>query len=150
MGTQLDPTAIVGHKVVDAEGHKIGQAEQVYLDDTTGAPVWVTVKSGLFGTREHFAPLRGASIVEDDVCLACAKDQVDSAPDLDAGRHLSVEEEHSLRQHYGLGDGGTAPDQDFGRLSGGGMTGGTMASDGMIEAEGADDDRTDPGAMPPR
>lgn len=28
-----------------------------YLDDATGQPTWVTVSTGLFGTRESFAPL---------------------------------------------------------------------------------------------
>jgi uncharacterized protein (TIGR02271 family) len=103
MATVIDPTQVIGHKVLDAQGHKIGQAEEVYLDDSTGMPQWVTVKGGLFGGKEHFAPLGGASIVEDEVRLACAKAQVDSAPDLETGRHLSVEEEQELYRHYGLG-----------------------------------------------
>ncbi|MFC1415728.1 DUF2382 domain-containing protein [Streptacidiphilus cavernicola] len=107
MATVIDPTQVIGHKVIDAQGHKIGQAEEVYLDDSTGAPQWVTVKGGLFGGKEHFAPLEGASIVEDDVRLTCDKAQVDSAPDLETGHHLSVEEERALYQHYGLGQSGS-------------------------------------------
>jgi uncharacterized protein (TIGR02271 family) len=103
MGTAIDPRQVIGHKVVDAEGHKIGQAEEVYLDDSTGLPQWVTVKGGLFGGKEHFAPLDGASLVADEVQLSCPKALVDGAPDLETGRHLSVEEERTLYQHYGLG-----------------------------------------------
>ena len=107
MATVIDPTQVIGHKVLDAQGHKIGQAEEVYLDDSTGMPQWVTVKGGLFGGKEHFAPLDGARIVSDDVRLTCDKAQVDSAPDLETGHHLSAEEERSLYQHYGLGRDGT-------------------------------------------
>ena len=103
MSTTLDPARVIGHKVLDAEGHKIGQADEVYLDDSTGTPQWVTVKGGLFGGKGHFAPLGGAVLVDNDVRLAYAKSQVDSAPELETGRHLSVEEEMTLYQHYGLG-----------------------------------------------
>ena len=103
MSTTLDPARVIGHKVLDADGHKIGQADEVYLDDSTGTPQWVTVKGGRFGGKGHFAPLGGAVLVNDDVRLAYAKAQVDSAPELETGRHLSVEEELTLYQHYGLG-----------------------------------------------
>ncbi|MFC1401528.1 MULTISPECIES: PRC and DUF2382 domain-containing protein [Streptacidiphilus] len=103
MSTTLDPARVIGHKVLDAEGHKIGQADEVYLDDSTGTPQWVTVKGGLFGGKGHFAPLGGAVLVDNDVRLAYAKSQVDSAPELETGRHLSVEEEMTLYRHYGLG-----------------------------------------------
>ena len=32
--------------VIDVTGKKIGGVGQVYLDDQTGQPTWVTVKSG--------------------------------------------------------------------------------------------------------
>jgi uncharacterized protein (TIGR02271 family) len=103
VSTTLDPARVIGHKVLDAEGHKIGQADEVYLDDSTGTPQWVTVKGGRFGGKGHFAPLGGAVLVDNEVRLAYVKAQVDSAPELETGRHLSVEEELTLYQHYGLG-----------------------------------------------
>ena len=47
--------------VYDRSGDKIGKAGQVYLDDATGQPSWITVNTGLFGTSESFVPLEGAS-----------------------------------------------------------------------------------------
>ena len=35
---------------VDQQGDKIGSVGQVYLNDQTGQPDWVTVNTGLFGT----------------------------------------------------------------------------------------------------
>ena len=133
MGTAIDPNRVIGHKVVDAEGHKIGQAEEVYLDDSTGLPQWVTVKGGLFGGKEHFAPLDGATLDGDEVQLSCAKSLVDGAPELETGRHLSVEEERALYQHYGLGrrdmsqlDDGTGRSADADTLMGTPGTGTAM------------------------
>src|SRR6478672_7510268 len=45
---------VIGHDVFDESGEKIGSASEVYLDDETGQPEWVTVKTGLFGTKESF------------------------------------------------------------------------------------------------
>jgi len=39
----------IGRRAVDPQGNKIGSVGQVYLDDNTGQPDWVTVNTGLFG-----------------------------------------------------------------------------------------------------
>ena len=88
--------------VLDTQGAKIGSAGQVYLDDQTGEPSWVTVKTGLFGTSESFVPLQNASLAGDDVSVAYTKDQVKDAPRIDADGNLSPEEEDRLYRHYGL------------------------------------------------
>ena len=36
-----------GHDVVDAQGHKIGGLEAVYVDTRTGLPSFSTVKAGM-------------------------------------------------------------------------------------------------------
>ena len=43
--------ALYGRSVVDQSGNKIGEIGQVYLDDASGQPAWVTVKTGLFRTQ---------------------------------------------------------------------------------------------------
>lgn len=47
----------IGQTAVDANGDKIGKVGQIYVDDATGQPQWVTVETGMFGRRESFAPL---------------------------------------------------------------------------------------------
>jgi PRC-barrel domain len=42
---------MIGLTATDADGDKIGQVGQVYLDEGTGKPEWVTVSTGMFGTR---------------------------------------------------------------------------------------------------
>jgi uncharacterized protein (TIGR02271 family) len=90
--------------VYDRSGDKIGKAGQVYLDDATGQPSWITVNTGLFGTSESFVPLEGASFDGTDrVDVAYEKGQVKDAPRVAADGHLEVSEEEELYRYYGLG-----------------------------------------------
>ncbi|MEO6955727.1 MAG: PRC and DUF2382 domain-containing protein [Antricoccus sp.] len=92
---------------IDEEGDKIGSIGQVYLDDNTGEPAWVTVNTGLFGTSESFIPLDNANIQGDDLVLPYSKSKIKDAPKMDADQHLDVEQERELYQYYGLNyDGG--------------------------------------------
>ena len=38
-----------GGQVIDNNDDKIGKVGQIFLDDETGEPAWVTVKTGMFG-----------------------------------------------------------------------------------------------------
>ena len=95
---------VLDHPVYDTDGNKIGDARHVFLDDATGQPEWVSVKTGMFGTSESFVPIRDASVVEDHLEVPYSKDTVKDAPnvDIDAGGHLSEDEEHRLYEHYGI------------------------------------------------
>jgi uncharacterized protein (TIGR02271 family) len=95
---------VLEHPVYDTGGSKIGEAKHVFLDDTTGQPEWVSVKTGLFGSKESFVPVRDASVVQDHLEVPYTKDKVKDAPnvDVDAGGHLSEEEEHRLYDFYSL------------------------------------------------
>ncbi|MGV0111772.1 DUF2382 domain-containing protein [Arthrobacter sp. CP30] len=88
-----------GH-VLDSNGAKVGSVVQVYLDDQTGDPSWVTIKTGLFGTSESFAPLQGANVNGDDVTIAYTKEQVKDAPRVESDGQISPEEEDRLYRHY--------------------------------------------------
>lgn len=109
MNTKLDTDDIAGHKVMDSDGRRIGQAENIFLDDATGEPEWLTIKSGRLGGKAHFAPLDGASMREGDLFLTCAKEKVDTAPTLDVHGHMSAQEDLELRRHYGLARTAPAP-----------------------------------------
>jgi uncharacterized protein (TIGR02271 family) len=98
---------VIGRDVYDASGNKIGSASEVYLDDQTGEPEWVTVKTGLFGTKESFVPIRDADLTDDGVRVHVSKDQVKDAPKIDTDGHLSPQEEEELYRYYGLGGSGT-------------------------------------------
>jgi uncharacterized protein (TIGR02271 family) len=105
MNEQLNPGQLVGSQLVDSGQQRIGKVGQVFLDDETSTPQWVTVHTGLFGARESFVPLAGAHVVgQGDLQVPYSKDQVKDAPSMDAdGGHLSEAEEAALYRYYGLG-----------------------------------------------
>ncbi|WP_405911420.1 PRC and DUF2382 domain-containing protein [Streptomyces longwoodensis] len=151
-------SSVLDHPVFDEEGNKIGDAKHVFLDDTTGAPEWVSVKTGFFGSNESFVPVREARVVDDHMEVPYSKSKVKDAPnvDVDSGGHLSEDEEHRLYEYYGIdwdmswaqddrpGEGGRTRDEGMGTGMGtdmaadtdrSGMTGGTAA--GTAGAAGA-------------
>jgi uncharacterized protein (TIGR02271 family) len=96
---------VIGQDVYDESGEKIGSAAEVYLDDETGQPEWVTVRTGLFGTKESFVPIRNADLTDDGVRVPVSKTQVKDAPKIDTDGHLSPQEEQELYRYYGMGTG---------------------------------------------
>jgi uncharacterized protein (TIGR02271 family) len=92
-----------GRTVHGPDGDKIGTVEDVYLDRETGEPEWLTVKTGLFGSRVSFVPLQGAQVSGDDLRIEYDKSLVKDAPNVDADGQLSPEEERALYEHYGRG-----------------------------------------------
>ena len=94
-----------GGTVVDRDGDKIGSIDEVYMDQDTGEPEWLAVKTGLFGTRLSFVPLADASRSGDEVRVPYEKARVKDAPKVDPDGELSQREEASLYSHYGLGYG---------------------------------------------
>jgi uncharacterized protein (TIGR02271 family) len=98
---QID--GITNGNVVSTNGDKIGGIGQVYLDDNTGEPNWVTVKTGLFGTSESFVPLDGADLRGGDIVVKYDKATIKDAPRVDADGSISPEEEDALYSYYGLG-----------------------------------------------
>src|SRR3954464_5414201 len=98
---------VIGQDVYDESGDKIGSAAEVYLDDETGQPEWVTVKTGLFGTKESFVPIRNADLTDNGVRVPVSKERVKDAPKIDTDGHLSPQEEEELYRYYGMGTGMT-------------------------------------------
>ncbi|WP_303323836.1 PRC and DUF2382 domain-containing protein [Actinomyces radicidentis] len=95
---------ILDSTVIDQDGDKIGKVGQLFLDDQTGEPTWVTVSTGLFGTKETFVPLQGASIAGDEIRVPYEKGFVKDAPNVDVDEHLSTVQEDELYRYYNLGD----------------------------------------------
>jgi uncharacterized protein (TIGR02271 family) len=101
MTSPNDAQQYIGRTAVDLEGSKIGKIGQVYLDDRTGEPLWVTVATGLFGTRQSFAPISGSRFDGEDVRLAVSKDTIQNAPNVEDDQHVSGSEQGALYEYYG-------------------------------------------------
>jgi stress response protein YsnF len=103
MLTEREVAAAIGSTAYGPDGSKIGTVENFFVDDRTGVPTWVSVTTGLFGTRHSIAPAAEASVGDDGLLLPVTADAVKAAPRL-AGTHLDPSEEQALRTHYGLPD----------------------------------------------
>ena len=108
MNTQ-DLQAMQGRTAVDPDGSKIGKIGQIYVDDTTSMPLWVTISTGIFGTKESFAPLYGSRAEGEALQLAVTKDMVKGAPSIDADGQIGDDENGALYDYYAgyLGDSST-------------------------------------------
>ncbi len=94
---------VTGSDAYGSDGNKIGSVGQVYLDDQSGQPAWVTVNTGLFGMNESFIPLSDASFSGDRLTVPYDKDKVKNAPNVAADGHLAPDEERELYSYYGVG-----------------------------------------------
>ena len=104
-------------------GDKIGRVGQVYVDDQTGQPEWITVRTGLFGTKETFVPLTAAWFDGHELVVRATKDQVTGAPRVDADGHLSEAQEAEIHRYYGISAGpGTSATGHSGRDTSGRAT----------------------------
>lgn len=88
----------------DRDGEKIGSITEVYINDSTGQPDFAEISHGLFGMRSSIVPLRGHSLVGEELKLAFTKDQIKDAPHIDHDEHLSEEDHATIYRHYRLED----------------------------------------------
>ena len=103
MLTETDTRQVIGTTAYSTDGDKIGKVGQVFLDDETGRPEFVTVNTGLFGNNETFIPVAEATFDSDRLTLPFTKDKVKDAPNVDAeGGHLDRAEEQRLYQYYSM------------------------------------------------
>ncbi|RUQ12567.1 DUF2382 domain-containing protein [Corynebacterium genitalium] len=86
----------------DVDGDKVGGVKDVYVNDTTGQPDFVSVNHGLFGGGDSIVPLRGHTLRDGELHLAFQKDRIEDAPDLDENGHLTTEDQEAFYRHYGL------------------------------------------------
>src|SRR4029077_2276254 len=137
---QLRAIAESGGDVRTTSGDKIGSIGQIYVDESTGEPSWVTVRTGFFGMSESFVPLEGATDNGKDIMVNYDKDTVKDAPRIDADRQLSPDEKETLYAHYGMtsGSGYRDRDKDRGRdwdRDKKGHTSGTKTDEAMTVSE---------------
>jgi hypothetical protein len=92
-----------GHDVVDAEGHKIGELEAVYVDTSTDQPSFGTVEVGMPGRhRLVFVPLDHTIVGPGYLKVAYDKKQVKDAPSIGTDGELPAGDEEAIFKHYGL------------------------------------------------
>jgi sporulation protein YlmC with PRC-barrel domain len=112
MISQSNVAGLIGARVDDADGEKVGTVGQILVDPSTGLANWASVKTGLFGMSETFVPLAEAAEVGDTIRIPFRKAFIKDAPRVDGGGELTHDAEAELRAYYG---GTTATDDSRGR-----------------------------------
>ncbi|MGT2426075.1 DUF2382 domain-containing protein [Amnibacterium kyonggiense] len=112
MITTNDVDALGHAKVVDRDGEKVGSVGQVYVSDEGTQPLFVTVRTGLFGANESFVPLSGADFTDGELRVAYDKATIKDAPNIDADGAISEDEQGSIFDYYDGHAGGTASGAD--------------------------------------
>lgn len=103
---------LIGSDVYDTGGERIGRVGNVYVDDSSHQPEWVTVRTGMFGTKESFVPLTGAERSDRGINVGVSKEKVRDAPRVDVEHgHLSDNEGRDLYTYYGMQPGSSSPQQ---------------------------------------
>lgn len=100
MVTSESVQQLIGADVVDPAGERIGEVKDVYLDDVTGEPSWVTVATGWFGFRVSFVPLERVQVAGNRLQVPVDKSVVKDAPHFEAGEPLSRADENALYTYY--------------------------------------------------
>jgi stress response protein YsnF len=101
MVNEQEMSAAIGGTAYGSDGGKLGTVEAFFADDRTGAPTWVAMSTGLFGTRHSVVPVANATFTDGALHIPVTADAVKSAPPM-AGEHLDPADEEALRRHYGL------------------------------------------------
>ena len=91
-----------GFNAYDRNGHKIGSIDEIYADEETGEPSWFAIRTGLFGSKQTFVPIQGATTAGDHVVVAFDKDVIKDASNIDPEARLDHDEERQLWEHYGM------------------------------------------------
>ena len=100
---EQDAREVIGSTAYSTDGGKIGEIRQLFLDDQTGRPEFVTVKTGLLGKHETFIPVADATFDADRLTVPFSEAKVKDAPSVDAdGGHLDESEEQRLYEYYGM------------------------------------------------
>ena len=120
----------------DVNGDKVGSVQDVYVNDTSGQPDFISVNHGLFGTGTSIVPLRGHRLRDGDLHLAFPKDRIEDAPDLDDNGHLTTNDQDALYRHYALTEVQDVTTYETGAPADGAVDAGTAGAAGAAGGAG--------------
>ncbi len=100
--TRADLESWIDRIAIDRHGQRVGVIVDAYANDISGAPEWLAVVTGLFGSRLSFVPLSGAVEVDGHVRVPFERQFIKDSPNVEADGRLDGEEETRLYRYYGL------------------------------------------------
>jgi hypothetical protein len=89
----------VGFRLDEIAGAGVGKIEGVFVDESSGEPVWLLARMGRFG---HHTLVPGRDAVEGvgRVWVPYTRDQIRRAPKVQPAVALTAEAERQLLEHY--------------------------------------------------
>ena len=90
-----------GLPVLTSDGERIGDVEELFVDEQTRQPEWLGIGSGSLGTKRVLVPVAGAELGEDAFRVPYDAAKVKDAPGIDADE-IGQETEAELYAYYGL------------------------------------------------
>lgn len=133
--THTDVLSWRGRDLIDSHDDKVGKIEEIYLDADSDAPEWALVTTGMFGTKQSFVPIEGATEHENGIHVPFEKATVKDAPKVDPDGALSSQEEDELYRHYGRTSREGTPLATGERGTSGADTDGPGTDDAMTRSE---------------
>lgn len=98
------PELLAGGRILGVGGEYIGQVGQIYRDDETDDPTWLSVEAPA-GESQPLIPLVDAVVEGDDVQVPYDATTVAGAPRTTVGSPLTPEDEQGLREYYRMSAG---------------------------------------------
>ncbi len=99
-GTDAELGSWLDRRVRDRHGELFGVVVDIYVDARTRRPAWLAITTGTFGTKVTVAPVRGASLLGDDVVVGHSERTVVTAPMARPCRALDPVAEQAVAHHY--------------------------------------------------
>ncbi len=94
--------SMIGADALDMQDDRIGEINQVYVDEQTDHPTWVSVRLGLLSGAEVLVPLEDAEWDERSLHVAVERRVAREAPRKEMDEPLTLEEQDRLYTHYGI------------------------------------------------
>ena len=91
----------VDRRVRDTSGDVLGVVVDVYEDPHTRRPTWLAISTGYFGTCVAVVPIRGASLLGDEVVVAHNRETITEAPAVEIFVAVTPDHHRQLVDHYG-------------------------------------------------
>ncbi|MFC4856835.1 PRC-barrel domain-containing protein [Actinophytocola glycyrrhizae] len=85
----------------DPHGKKIGTVREVWADERTGEPEWVSIGTGFLGRHHSFLPLNAVAVTPGHLAVSIPKQVVDDAPRVHPpGNPMEEVDQDVLRTYY--------------------------------------------------
>jgi len=93
---------MIGADALDPRDDRIGEISQVYVDEGSERPTWVSVRLGVLGGAEVLVPLDDAEWDERALHVAVERETAREAPRTAMAEPPTAGEEERLYTHYGI------------------------------------------------